>query len=80
MTNSIKDIGDASCILAIGTNTTSAHPVIGFKVKQAVQQGTKLIVINPREIQLCRFADIWPGVVKISLTLELHWMSLLRTK
>jgi formate dehydrogenase (NADP+) alpha subunit len=59
MTNSINDIGDASCILAIGTNTTSAHPIIGFKVKQAVQRGTKLIVVNPREIRLCQYADIW---------------------
>jgi formate dehydrogenase (NADP+) alpha subunit len=58
-TNYIEDIGNATCILAIGTNTTSAHPVIGFKVKQAVKNGTKLIVINPREIRLCSFADIW---------------------
>ena len=59
MTNYIDDIGKAACILAIGTNTTSAHPIIGFAVKQATQRGTKLIVINPREIQLCRFADLW---------------------
>ena len=59
MTNSISDIGDAACILAIGTNTTEAHPVIGFEIKKAVRQGTKLIVANPREIELVRQADIW---------------------
>ncbi len=59
MTNSIGDITDAACILAIGTNTTEAHPVIGFEVKKAVHQGTKLIVANPREIGLVRHADIW---------------------
>jgi len=59
MTNSSNDIGDAACILAIGTNTTETHPVIGFNVKKAVRRGTKLIVANPREIHLCRFADIW---------------------
>ncbi len=59
MTNSIKDIGQAACILAIGTNTTAAHPVIGMDVRQAVRRGTKLIVANPREIDLCRYADIW---------------------
>jgi formate dehydrogenase alpha subunit len=59
MTNSIGEIVDAECILAIGTNTTFAHPVIGTKVKQAARQGKKLIVANPREIELCRFADIW---------------------
>jgi formate dehydrogenase alpha subunit len=59
MTNSINDIGVAACILAIGTNTTTSHPVIGMEVKQAVKRGTKLIVANPREIDLCRYADIW---------------------
>ena len=59
MTNSINEIGDASCILAIGTNTTVAHPIIGLEVKRAVRQGGKLIVANPREIDLVRFADLW---------------------
>ena len=59
MTNSISDIADAACILAIGSNTTESHPVIGFEVKKAVRRGTKLIVANPREIRLVQFADIW---------------------
>ena len=59
MTNSINDIKDADCIFAIGTNTTEAHPVIGFEVKKAVRKGTKLIVANPREIDLVRDADLW---------------------
>ncbi len=59
MTNSINDIGDAQTILAIGTNTTEAHPVIGFRVKQAVRKGAKLIVANPREIELVRHAELW---------------------
>ena len=59
MTNSITDIGGAGCILAIGTNTTETHPVIGWEIKKAVRRGTKLIVANPREIHLVRFADVW---------------------
>ncbi len=59
MTNSINEIGHAACILAIGTNTTENHPVIGLEVKKAVDNGAKLIVANPREIDLCRFATIW---------------------
>ena len=59
MTNSINEIGDAACILAIGTNTTEDHPVIGLEMKRAVNNGGKLIVANPREIDLCRFADLW---------------------
>jgi len=59
MTNSINDISDAACVLAIGTNTTVAHPIIGLEVKRLVLNGGKLIVANPREIELVRFADLW---------------------
>ena len=59
MTNSINEIGDAACIFAIGTNTTVAHPVLALQIKRAVPKGTKLIVANPKEIDLCRFADIF---------------------
>ena len=59
MTNSINEIDGAACILAIGTNTMESHPVIGFMVKQAVDKGAKLIVANPREVDLCRYADLW---------------------
>jgi len=59
MTNSIEEIGDAKCILAIGTNTTADHPVIALQIKQAVKKGGKLIVIDPRHIDLCDIADIW---------------------
>ncbi|MEW6189842.1 MAG: formate dehydrogenase subunit alpha [Actinomycetota bacterium] len=59
MTNSISELEKTSCILAIGTNVTRAHPVIGIKVKRAVRNGAKLIVVNPKEIDLCRFTDIW---------------------
>jgi formate dehydrogenase alpha subunit len=59
MTNSIEDFADARCILAIGTNTTEAHPVIGMVVRQAVRRGTRLIVANPLRIPLVREADLW---------------------
>jgi len=59
MTNSIDEIGNAACILAIGTNTTIAHPVIALEVKRAARNGGKLIVANPREIELVRLADLW---------------------
>lgn len=59
MTNSIGEIGDAACILAIGTNTTEAHPVIGLEVIRAANNGAKLIVANPRRIDLCRFSSVW---------------------
>lgn len=59
MTNSIEEIADADCLIAIGTNTTSTHPVIALKIVKAVKNGSKLIVINPKEIDLCKHADIF---------------------
>ena len=60
MTNSIHDIGEAACIMAIGTNTSEAHPVIGLEVVRAVRRnGGKLIIINPRKILMARFANLW---------------------
>jgi formate dehydrogenase alpha subunit len=59
MTNSIHDIGDAAGILAIGTNTTETHPVIALEVVRAARNGAKLIVADPREIALCRWATLW---------------------
>jgi formate dehydrogenase alpha subunit len=60
MTNSLDDICQAKCILAIGTNTTEAHPIIGMNIRKAVRENnTKLIVANPLEIGLVRDADLW---------------------
>lgn len=59
MTNSIDEIGKATTLFAIGTNTTAAHPIVGLRIKDAVRNGAKLIVANPKEIDLCRFADLF---------------------
>ena len=59
MTNSIAEIAGAQSILAVGTNTTTAHPVIGRQVRQAARKGTKLIVVNPKRIDLCESADLF---------------------
>jgi len=56
MTNSIAEIADARCILAIGTNTTAAHPVLALEVKSAVAKGATLIVANPKDVDLRRHA------------------------
>jgi len=58
MTNSIDDIADdAQVFFVIGTNTTQNHPVIGMRIRQAVRQReAKLIVADPRKIDLTKFA------------------------
>ena len=59
MTNSIDDIGTADVILITGSNTTEMHPIIALEVKKAVKRGSKLIVVDPRQIEIVNFADIW---------------------
>lgn len=56
MTNSIEEIARADFILAIGTNTTEGHPIIGIQVKKAVQNGATLVVIDPRKTEIASLA------------------------
>ena len=58
MTNSIGEIEDAGCIFVIGSNTTECHPLIARRILRAKEKGAKLIVADPRNIQLSGFADI----------------------
>ena len=59
MTNSIADIHLAEVLLVTGSNTTEAHPVISLEMKRAVRRhGAKLILIDPREIELSNFATL----------------------
>ncbi|HTF57199.1 MAG TPA: molybdopterin-dependent oxidoreductase, partial [Planctomycetota bacterium] len=57
-TNSLKDIDQAKLLMIIGSNPTEGHPVTGARIKRAVRRGAKLIVIDPRKIELCRYADV----------------------
>lgn len=57
-TNSFDDIEHARVILVCGCNPTENHPVVGARIKQAVLRGAKLIVIDPRDIELARLADV----------------------
>jgi len=58
MTNSIPEIEDASCVLAMGSNTTEAHPLVSHRVFKAKLKGATLIIVDPRKIQLTLAADI----------------------
>lgn len=60
MTNSINEILDAELMFVIGSNATEAHPILGNKMKVAKKhRGAKLIVIDPRQTELARMADLW---------------------
>ena len=59
MTNPIEDITrKPDVIMLVGSNPEEAHPVVGMQIRQAVQRGCKLIVVDPRDIGLAKHADI----------------------
>ena len=57
MTNSFKDLEDAEAILIIGSNTSEAHPIAALHIKKAMRKGAKLIVVDPRRVDMARRAD-----------------------
>jgi len=60
MSNSIAEMKDLECFIVTGSNTTENHPVISTFLKEAVcQSGAQLIVADPRQIEMTRFADLW---------------------
>ena len=56
---SYVDIEKAKCIVIAGANPTEAHPVVGARIEQAVLNGTPLVVIDPRRIELAEYADLY---------------------
>ena len=59
MTNPIFDIThDVDVILLVGSNPEEAHPVVGMQLREAVRNGARLIVADPRDIGLAKQADI----------------------
>jgi formate dehydrogenase major subunit len=53
-TQDFKSVEKADVILVIGANPTDAHPVFASRIKRRLRQGAKLIVADPRKIDLVR--------------------------
>lgn len=58
MSNSMKDVAqNSNAMFIIGSNTTEQHPVFGTMIRRAVKnRGLKLIVADPRKIDMVEFA------------------------
>ncbi len=76
MSNSMLEIENNDLMFVIGSNTTETHPIVGLKMKKAVRRGAKLIVADPRKINLVKFADLWlqqrPGTDVVLLNSIMH--------
>ncbi len=60
VTNVFGDVGNAEVALITGSNTTANHPVAATFMKQAAREGkTKIIVVEPRRIEMADHADMF---------------------
>ncbi|TSA15479.1 MAG: formate dehydrogenase subunit alpha [Comamonadaceae bacterium] len=57
VSNPVRDVMHADVVLVIGSNPIVNHPVAATWIKNAVQAGTKLILVDPRRSELARHAD-----------------------
>lgn len=77
-TNSIEDLKHAQFLLVIGANATDAHPVTGAKIKQRMMKGVPSIVIDPRKIELAKYAtyhlQLTPGTNVALLNMMLYYI------
>ncbi|MGH1350642.1 MAG: formate dehydrogenase subunit alpha [Methyloligellaceae bacterium] len=56
VSNQVSDVSEAEVIIVIGSNPTSNHPVAATFMKNAVKDGKKLIVMDPRRTDIARHA------------------------
>jgi len=60
MTNSIPEFSTATqCFFITGSNTTEGHPLIASHIMRAKERGARIIVIDPRQVQIGRQADLY---------------------
>ena len=57
-TQDFKSVAKADVILVIGANPTDGHPVFASRMKKRLREGAKLIVADPRRIDLVKSAHI----------------------
>ena len=53
-TQTFKSVDHSDVLLVIGANPTDAHPVFGSRMKRRLREGARLIVIDPRSIELVK--------------------------
>jgi formate dehydrogenase alpha subunit len=60
MSNTAAEVIKNDCFIVTGSNTSENHPIIALQMKAAVEKhGARLIVIDPRRLDLCDFASLW---------------------
>ncbi len=77
MSNTASEVVHNDVLMVVGSNTSENHPIIALQMKKAIREhGAKLIVVDPRRIDLVDFAELWlplkPGTNVPLLTAMAH--------
>jgi len=56
VSNPVEDVAHSELIFLIGANPSSNHPVAASWIKNAIKRGAKLVLADPRQTPLARFA------------------------
>jgi len=77
MSNTASEVVYNDVLMVVGSNTSENHPIIALQMKKAIREhGAKLIVVDPRRIDLVDFAELWlplkPGTNVPLLTSMAH--------
>jgi len=57
--NSYVDYEEAGCLLVVGADASANHPVVAVRFRRAMARGARIVVVNPKRIELCDQADLW---------------------
>lgn len=61
-TNSLAQMPDMDTLFLFGSNPTEGHPIVGLYLKEALRNGAKLVVTDPRKTWMAKRADVWMGL------------------
>ena len=57
--NSYVDYEQAGSLMIVGADASANHPVIAIRFRRAMSRGARIVVVNPKRIELCDQADLW---------------------
>jgi ferredoxin-nitrate reductase len=56
--SSYGDLAQADCLLVLGSNTASCHPIVWGRVRRRQQEGAAVVVVDPRRTPTAEAADL----------------------
>jgi formate dehydrogenase alpha subunit len=59
MSNTAAEVIHSDVFIVTGSNTAETHPIIALQMKAAANHGAKLIVVDPRRVEMVNWATLW---------------------